>query len=115
MLYNSWFDFCTQSSLFMSRFCEITGSIPAVGHNVSKSNIKTKRMFVPNLKDVSFKSEILSKNITMRVNVRGMRTVMKHGGLDNFLLTTKVNNLTLSCQKLRRQLKKKTSTKVAVA
>ena len=35
--------------------------IPLKGHKVSHANNKTKRRFLPNLKKVKFKSEILNK------------------------------------------------------
>ena len=51
----------------MSKRCELTGKSPLKGHNVSHSNNKTKRKFLPNLKKVSFKSDILKKNIKLNV------------------------------------------------
>ena len=39
----------------MSKRCELTGVSPLKGHNVSHSNNKTKRRFLPNLKKVRFK------------------------------------------------------------
>ncbi len=45
----------------MTKKCELTGVKPLKGHNVSHSNNKTKRRFLPNLKKVSFKSDILKK------------------------------------------------------
>lgn len=33
----------------MSRICEVCGKGPTVGNNVSKSNIKLKRRWLPNL------------------------------------------------------------------
>ena len=36
----------------MSRVCQVTGKGPATGNNVSHSNIKTKRRFLPNLQRV---------------------------------------------------------------
>ena len=49
----------------MSKKCELTGVSPLKGHNVSHSNNKTKRKFLPNLKKVNFKSDILKKNIKL--------------------------------------------------
>ena len=37
----------------MSRICEICGKTPHVGHNVSHSNIKTKKRWSPNLQRVT--------------------------------------------------------------
>mgnify|MGYP003709365865 CR=1 FL=1 len=45
----------------MSKKCELTGKIPLKGHKVSHANNKTKRRFLPNLKNAKFKSEILNK------------------------------------------------------
>ena len=45
----------------MSRVCELSGKSPMVGHNVSHSNIKTKRRFLPNLINVTLQSEALNR------------------------------------------------------
>ena len=50
----------------MSRVCEITKKKPMAGHNVSHSEIKTKRRFLPNLQVVSFLSEVLGTKVTMK-------------------------------------------------
>jgi len=47
----------------MSRKCELTGKSPLKGHKVSHANNKTKRKFLPNLKKVTFVSNILKKNL----------------------------------------------------
>ena len=54
----------------MSKKCELTGKIPLKGHNVSHANNKTKRRFLPNLKKVKFKSEILKKSFRLTVNFK---------------------------------------------
>ncbi|MBQ0790969.1 MAG: 50S ribosomal protein L28, partial [Oleispira antarctica] len=33
----------------MSKVCQVTGKRPVTGNNVSHSNIKSKRRFLPNL------------------------------------------------------------------
>ena len=38
----------------MSRVCQLTGKRPKSGHNVSHSNRKTKRRFLPNLVTKNF-------------------------------------------------------------
>ena len=35
---------------FMTKKCELTGTSPLKGHNVSHAKNKTKRRFLPNLK-----------------------------------------------------------------
>ena len=78
----------------MSRVCEITKKKPMSGHNVSHSEIKTKRRFLPNLQVVSFLSEILGTKVKMTVTSRGIKTVEANGGLDSYLLNTGNSKLT---------------------
>tara|TARA_B100000795_G_scaffold257232_1_gene230305 strand:+ start:402 stop:680 length:279 start_codon:yes stop_codon:yes gene_type:complete len=85
----------------MSKRCELTGVSPLKGHNVSHSNNKTKRRFLPNLKKVTFKSEKLKKNITLRVTSAAVRTVDFKGGLDEYLKSIKKQKLSRKAQKLK--------------
>ena len=89
----------------MSRQCVITGKKVMSGHNVSHSNIKTKRTFSPNLQMVSFLSETLGK-LRMRVSPRGLKTVEKNGGIDSFLMNTADRNLTDAAIKLKSRIQK---------
>ena len=68
----------------MSKKCELTGKSPLKGNKVSHANNKIKRKFLPNLKKVTFKSEILKKNIRLNVSNSALRTVDYKGGLKNF-------------------------------
>ena len=68
----------------MTKKCELTGVLPLKGHNVSHANNKTKRRFLPNLKKISFKSDILKRNIRLNVSNAALRTVDFKGGLDKF-------------------------------
>jgi large subunit ribosomal protein L28 len=85
----------------MSKKCEITGVSPLKGHNVSHSNNKTKRRFLPNLKKISFKSDTLKKIIRLRVTTAALRTVDFKGGIDKFLKTAKNKNLSARVKKLK--------------
>tara|TARA_Y200000002_G_scaffold322253_1_gene282756 strand:+ start:392 stop:670 length:279 start_codon:yes stop_codon:yes gene_type:complete len=85
----------------MSKRCELTGKSPLKGHNVSHSNNKTKRRFLPNLKKVTFKSEKLNKNIRLSVSNSALRTVDFKGGLDKFLKTAKNKNLSKRVKKIK--------------
>ena len=85
----------------MSKRCELTGVSPLKGHNVSHSNNKTKRRFLPNLKKVTFKSDILKKNIKLNVTSAALRTVDFKGGLDKFLLSAKNAKLSKKVKKLK--------------
>ena len=73
----------------MSKKCELTGKSPLKGHNVSHANNKTKRKFIPNLKKVTFKSDVLRRNIRLNVSNAALKTVDYKGGLDYFLKTVK--------------------------
>ena len=90
----------------MSKKCELTGVSPLKGHNVSHSNNKTKRRFIPNLKKVIIKSDILKKNIKLNVTNAAVRTVDFKGGLDIFLKGVKKNKLSKKVQKLKVSIKK---------
>ncbi len=88
----------------MSKKCELTGKIPLKGHNVSHANNKTKRKFLPNLKKVYFKSEILKRNFRLTVSNAGVRSVDKKGSFDEFLKTVKNKNLSPRLKKLKKNL-----------
>ncbi len=85
----------------MSKRCELTGVSPLKGHNVSHSNNKTKRRFFPNLKKITFKSDILKKNVRLNVTNSALRTVDFKGGLDKFLKTAKNGRLSKRVKKLK--------------
>ena len=88
----------------MSKRCELTGVSPLKGHNVSHANNKTKRRFLPNLKKVTFKSDKLKKNITLKVTNAAVRTVDFKGGLDHYLKSVKKQKLSRKAQKLKISL-----------
>jgi len=85
----------------MSKRCELTGVSPLKGHNVSHSNNKTKRRFLPNLKKVTFKSDKLKKNISLKVTNAAVRSVDFKGGLDQYLISVKKQKLSRKAQKLK--------------
>ena len=86
----------------MSKRCELTGISPLKGNNVSHAKNKTKRRFLPNLKKVIFKSDVLKKNIKLNVTNAALRTVDFKGGLDKYLLSAKNSKLSRKVKKLRR-------------
>ena len=90
----------------MSRICELTGKGRQVGHNVSHANNKTKRVFLPNLQNVTLMSEKLERSFKFRVSTHGLRSVEHVGGLDNWLLKTSDEDLSLRCRRLKRDVRK---------
>ena len=91
----------------MSKKCELTGKAPLKGHKVSHSNNKVKRKFFPNLKNVTFKSEMLKRNITLSVSNSALRTVDYKGGLDLYLKTVKSYKLPPKAKKLKNKIMSK--------
>jgi large subunit ribosomal protein L28 len=63
----------------MSRVCQVTGKKPQTGHNVSHSNIKSKRRFLPNLHSHRFWVESENRWVKLRVSTKGMRIIDKKG------------------------------------
>ncbi len=88
----------------MSKKCELTGKSPLKGHVVSHANNKTKRKFFPNLKNVTFKSDILKRNITLNVSNAALRTVDHKGGLDFYLKSVKSLKLSSRVKKLKNKI-----------
>jgi large subunit ribosomal protein L28 len=91
----------------MSRVCELTGKSRMVGNNVSHANNKTKRTFLPNLHNVTLISDTLGQSFKLRVSTYGLRSVEHNGGLDNWLLKTKDEQLSVRARRLKRDIAKK--------
>mgnify|MGYP001272984780 CR=1 FL=1 len=97
----------------MSRRCELTGVGPMVGHNVSHSNIKSKRRFMPNLVAAKLQSDALGQAFSLRVTNAALRTVDFRGGLDAVLLKSKDEDLSPRALKIKRQIKAKLAEQAA--
>ena len=91
----------------MSRRCELTGVGPMVGHNVSHSNIKTKRRFLPALAPASLQSDALGQTFRLRITNAARRTLDFRGGLDAYLVKTSDDLLSPRALKIKRQVKAK--------
>jgi large subunit ribosomal protein L28 len=63
----------------MSRVCQVTGKRPVTGNNVSHSQIKTKRRFLPNLHTHRFWVEGEKRFVKLRLTSKGMRIIDKKG------------------------------------
>tara|TARA_B110001454_G_scaffold208024_1_gene220062 strand:- start:278 stop:556 length:279 start_codon:yes stop_codon:yes gene_type:complete len=91
----------------MSKKCELTGKSPLKGNKVSHANNKTKRKFFPNLKKVTFKSNLLKRNIRLSVSNAALRTVDYKGGIDFYLKSVKSFKLSPKAKKLKKKIIKK--------
>src|SRR5256885_2950217 len=89
----------------MARKCPVTGKGVQVGHNVSHSNIKTKRRFLPNLQQISLLSDVLG-SVRMRVSAAAIRTIEHKGGIDAFLRNTPDRKLSPEVRRLKRPVQR---------
>jgi len=81
----------------------VTGKGVQVGHNVSHSNIKTKRRFLPNLQTTSVLSDTLGA-VRLRVSAAALRTIEHKGGLDAFLKNTPDRELSPEIRRLKNRV-----------
>ena len=91
----------------MSKICELTGKKPAKGNNVSHANNKTKRRFLPSIKKVKFRSDLLKKSIKFNVSNSALRTVDYKGGVDKFLLSANKSKLSKKVKKIKASISAK--------
>lgn len=89
----------------MSRRCELSGVGVQSGNNVSHSQRKTRRKFLPNLHSMKLTSESLGVSKKFRVVARMIKTLEICGGLDNYLLKTKDSLLSKAAVNLKKLVK----------
>jgi len=87
----------------MARRCPVTGKGVQVGNNVSHSNRKTKRRFLPNLQTISLLSDSTGA-VRLRLSTNAIRTIEKKGGIDEFLKATPDRKLTPEIRRLKRRI-----------
>jgi len=87
----------------MARRCPVTGKGALVGNNVSHSNRKTKRRFLPNLQTISLLSDSVGP-IRLRLSANAIRTIEFKGGVDAFLKGTPDRKLTPEIRRLKRRI-----------
>jgi len=90
----------------MSRKCDLIQISPMSGNNVSHSNRKTKRRFLPNLHQLSFYSDALGVKVNLKIAAQTLRTINKYGNIDNFLVNYRYKKLSDLGVKLRNKVKK---------
>jgi len=90
----------------MSRRCELSGKGVMSGNNVSHSNIKTRRRFLPNLNVATLASETLGRSFRFRIAASALRTVDHRGGLDAYLAKAKDEDLSPNSLKVKRDIAK---------
>jgi large subunit ribosomal protein L28 len=90
----------------MSRVCELTGKGPMSGNTVSHANNKTRRRFLPNLNEVTLMSDALGQSFKLRISAAALRSVDHRGGLDAFLAKAKVDELSVTAAKIKKDIAK---------
>ena len=63
----------------MSRVCQVTGTGPTTGNNVSHANNRTRRRFLPNLHTHRFWVESEKRWVKLRLSRSGLRLIDKRG------------------------------------
>lgn len=63
----------------MSNVCQVTGKRPLTGNNVSHANNKTKRRFLPNLKNRRIWVPEENRFVSLKVSAKGIRIIDKVG------------------------------------
>lgn len=61
----------------MAKVCAVTGKTPNTAHNVSHSNVKTKRRQFPNLQNRVIVNPATGKKERVLISTRGLKTLMK--------------------------------------
>ena len=90
----------------MSRRCELSGKGVMSGNNVSHSNVKTRRRFLPNLNVATLTSETLGRSFRFRIAASTLRTVDHRGGLDAYLAKTRDADLSANALRVKREIEK---------
>ena len=88
----------------MSRRCELSGKGVLTGNNVSHSNIKTRRRYLPNLNQVTLQSEALGRSFRFRIAASTLRTVDHRGGLDAYMKKAKEAELSPRALKVKKDI-----------
>lgn len=86
--------------------CELTGKKPVVKNWVSHSNKKTHRWVYPNVQPKKLWSEILKRQVQLKVATSTLRSIEHVGGFDTFILRQPddvLSHRALKIKKLIRQ------------
>jgi large subunit ribosomal protein L28 len=99
----------------MTRRCELTGKLPMSGNIRSHALNSTRRVFRPNLCDVTLLSDALRRKVRLRVSANALKTIEHRGGLDAFLIKAKETELSDRCRRLKREIEKAAAAAAAPA
>ncbi|OAX35556.1 hypothetical protein K503DRAFT_773359 [Rhizopogon vinicolor AM-OR11-026] len=89
------------------------GKLKQYGNNVPHSKHKTRRTWLPNVQSKRLKSDALGHEVKVKLTTRALKTIKKHGSIDNYLLQTKPELLGLEGMRLRILVREKLDIKRA--
>lgn len=69
----------SEMEITMSRRCQITGTGPITGNNISHAHNKTRRRFLPNLQKKKIWVKELNRFVSIKVSARALKTIAKNG------------------------------------
>ncbi len=99
----------------MTRQCELTGKLPMAGQNRSHAENSSKRVFRPNLCQVTLISDALKRSVRLKVSAHALKSVEHRGGLDAYLTKARAEDLSLKCRRLKREIAKAKASDPATA
>ncbi|KAL5514718.1 hypothetical protein ACEPAG_2034 [Sanghuangporus baumii] len=83
------------------------GSLIQFGNNVPFSKHKTRRTWLPNVQHKGLFSDLLGRELRLKVTTRSLRTIRKYGGLDQYILNTRHELLGPEGMRIRLMLREK--------
>ncbi|EJD01798.1 uncharacterized protein FOMMEDRAFT_88136 [Fomitiporia mediterranea MF3/22] len=83
------------------------GKLIQFGNNVPFSKHKTRRTWLPNIQRKGLRSELLDRELTLKVSTRALKTIKKMGGLDQYILKTRHELLGPEGMRIRLLLREK--------
>lgn len=63
----------------MSKRCEVSGTGPMSGHNVSHANNRTNRRFMPNIQGKRIWVSELKRYVNVKLTAKALKTITKNG------------------------------------
>lgn len=90
----------------MSR-CELSGKSPVVKNLVSHSNIKTKKIALPNVQKKRIFSKALNAMVRLKLATSTIRDMEHMGGFDTYLLNQDVSVLSPRAVEVRSRILRK--------
>jgi len=76
----------------MSKVCQLSGKGPATGNQVSHSERKTRRRFLPNVSTKTIVDPTTGMKLRVKISTRAQRTLLKNPGKFRAVLKKLVKN-----------------------